>query len=74
MIDPLEAADNARKKAREDALMDHEIEMAERAYEEAAQAQILRDSDPGRWPDWASPARIRRDLERDREAERYANE
>ncbi len=34
---------------------------------EAKEAEALREQDPGRWPDWASPARMRRDLERDRE-------
>lgn len=31
------------------------------------EAEALHDQWPGRWPSWASPARMRRDLLRDRE-------
>jgi hypothetical protein len=54
-----------------------EMEMDARAKREEAdiptlererrEADQLRKSDPGRWPSWASLARMRRDIQRDRE-------
>ncbi len=57
--DPLEAADLERKRRKESPTPSD--------IREAKEAEALRETDPGRWPDWASPARMRRDLERDRE-------
>lgn len=59
----ISAAEYERKMQRE---LDHQSE-EERNLRER---ERLHDTDPGRWPEWASPARMRRDLERDREEER----
>lgn len=53
-----------RREAREEAEMDARTEREE------AEAERLHDTDPGRWGDHASPARMRRDIERDRENDR----
>ena len=38
---------------------------------EREEAAALQDTEPGRWGDHASPARMRRDIERDREEDRH---
>ena len=43
----------------------------ELALRERERAQAMRDQEPGRWPDHASVQRMQRDIERDREEERY---
>jgi hypothetical protein len=56
-----------------EAQREHEERAEEGPYSdrEAAEAERLHDQHPGRWGDHASPARMRRDIERDREEERY---
>lgn len=42
-----------------------------RERREADEARALHDQEPGRWGDHASPQRMRREVLRDREEERY---
>ncbi len=65
MPDPLERADRERDEGVRFTFSDPEA--MERLKREAEEAERLHDTDPGRWPDWASPARMKRDIERDRE-------
>ncbi len=41
--------------------------LQERQEREEKEADFFHDQEPGRWGDHASPARMRRDVERDRE-------
>jgi hypothetical protein len=52
------------------AKLDHQG-MEERALHEREEAARLHDTDPGRWSESASPRRMRRDLDRDREEGLY---
>lgn len=48
----------------------HDALVAQMQREER-EAERYHNQEPGRWGDHASPARMRRDIERDREEERY---
>lgn len=48
-----------------------EIEERERAEREYEEARRFHDQDPGRWGDHASPRRMRADVMREREEDRY---
>lgn len=52
------------QNAAERALIPDPLEQADRERDEA---DFFHDQEPGRWGDHASPARMRRDIERDRE-------
>ncbi len=73
----VDAADLERKRRKESPKADlvtfkTDDPATKKEIEEAVEAEALREQDPGRWPEWASPARMRRDLEREREEdERY---
>ncbi len=43
------------------------LDAGDRLRKERKEAEFFHDQEPGRWGDHASPARMRRDVERDRE-------
>lgn len=56
--------------AAERAVVPDPLERADRERRERREAAFFHDQEPGRWGDQASPARMRRDVAREREEDR----